>query len=105
MQGKNPRGALFDAYESPSDEQIQAIALLEEVSRKLGRAVNPVHCSISELVLHEIAEALQQGVMPKIEFKSDYTQMALDAAEISRNACVAALDLLKPYLNAIENVP
>ena len=99
-----PRSALFEQYEkAPSAEQQQAVALLEEVSQKIGRAKNPLCRSMTEFELRDLADILRRGASPSVEFEPDLAVMAMKAAELSKLACLAALELLEPHLEAVNS--
>lgn len=103
MTRKGARSALFEAYEQPpSAEQQQALALLEEVAGKLQQAQNPLCQKFTEFELDELADILQRGARPAVEFEPDLAVMAMKAAETSRLACLAALELLEPGLRNIR---
>lgn len=97
-----PRDAMFDAFEKPSAAQNEAVAILEAVSSRIERAKNPLMRSVSEFDLDELADILRRGANPSVEFEPDLAVMALKAAETSRLACRAALELMEPHFAALR---
>lgn len=94
---------MFDAFENPSTAQNEAVAMLEAVSSRIERAKNPLMRSVSEFELDELADILRRGANPVVEFEPDLTVMALKASETSKLACLAALEALRPHLDAVRN--
>lgn len=99
---QKPRDAMFDAFEKPSSAQNEAVAMLEAVSSRIERAKNPLMRSVSEFELDELSDILRRGANPSVEFEPDLAVMAMKAAETSRLACRAALELMEPHLAALR---
>lgn len=97
-----PRDAMFDAFEKPSAAQNEAVAILEAVSNRIERAKNPLMRSVSEFELDELADILRRGANPSVEFEPDLAAMAMKAAETSRLACRAALELMEHHFAALR---
>ena len=97
-----PRDAMFDAFENQSPAKHEAVAMLEAVSSRIERAKNPLMRSVSEFELDELADILRRGANPSVEFEPDLAVMALKAAETSRLACRAALELMEPHFAALK---
>jgi hypothetical protein len=106
MTRKNtgPRTALFEQYEKPvCSEAQQVFDLMAETAAKLDRVKNPLRRSLTEFELQELADILRRGASPSVEFEPDLALMAMKAAEFSKLACRAALEMLEPHLEAIKN--
>ena len=99
---QQPRAAMFQAYETPSADQQQAVALLEEVATKIDRASNPLSVSLTEFELDDLVETLKRGATPAVPFEPDLAAMAIKAADASKAACLAALELLKPRIETVK---
>lgn len=97
-----PREAMFDAFEKPSTAQNEAVAMLEAVSSRIERAKNPLMRHVSEFELDELADILRRGANPSVEFEPDLAVMAMKAAEASRLACRAALELMEPHFASLR---
>lgn len=76
--------------------------MLEAVSSRIERAKNPLMCHVSEFELDDLADILRRGANPSVEFEPDLAAMAMKAAETSRLACRAALELLEPHFAALR---
>lgn len=99
----SPRDAMFAGFERSScDASQQAIGLLDAVSERIERAQNPFCRSLSEFELEELADVLRRGASPSVEFEPDLAVMAMKAAETSKLACLAALEILGPHLESIK---
>lgn len=98
-----PRDAMFDAFEKPSAAQNEAVAILEAVSSRIERAKNPLMRSVSEFDLDELADILRRGASPSVEFEPDMAAMSMKAAEASRAACRAALEILAHHIEQVEH--
>jgi hypothetical protein len=97
-----PREAMFDAFEQQSPAKNEAVAMLEAVSSRIERAKNPLMRGVSEFELDELADILRRGANPSVEFEPDLAVMAMKAAETSRLACRAAMELLEPHFAALR---
>jgi len=93
---------MFEAFDNPSPAKHEAVAMLEAVSSRIDRAKNPLMRGVSEFDLDELADILRRGANPSVEFEPDLAVMALKAAETSRLACRAALELLEPHFAALR---
>jgi hypothetical protein len=99
---QQPRAAMFEAYENQPPAKNEALAMLEAVSSRIERAKNPLMRGVSEFDIDELQDILRRGANPSVEFEPDLTVMALKAAETSRLACRAAMELLEPHFEALR---
>jgi hypothetical protein len=93
---------MFDAFEKPSAAKNEAVALLEEVASKIDRARNPLNVSLTEFELDDLVETLRRGAAPAVPFEPDLAAMAIRAADASKAACLAALELLGPRIESVK---
>ncbi len=98
-----PRDAMFDAFErQATPEGQQVLQLLDDTARKIDRAKNPFYRSVTEFELQELADVLRRGASPSVEFEPDMAAMSMKAAEASRAACRAALEILAHHIEQVE---
>lgn len=93
---------MFDAFENQSPAKHEAVAMLEAVSSRIDRAKNPLMRGVSEFDLDELADILRRGASPSVEFEPDMAAMSMKAAEASRAACRAALEILAHHIEQVE---
>lgn len=99
----SPRDAMFEAFEQQATPEGQdVLQLLDETARKLERAKNPFCRSVTEFELQELADVLRRGASPSVEFEPDMVAMAMKAAEASRAACRAALEILAHHIEQVD---
>ena len=98
-----PRDAMFEQFErQASPEAQQVLSLMAVTAERIERAKNPLCISVSEFELEELADVLRRGASPSVEFEPDLAAMAMKAAEQSKLACLAALEVLGPHLETVS---